>query len=91
MLALGVAGIGQEGDLSGPFNCLGHLALVLGAVAINPAGNNFTALGEVILQDLYLFIVNDQFFISTKAAYPAALENSFLLSHNPFLIWVDGE
>jgi hypothetical protein len=63
MLEIGVAGIRQQSDLPGPFDGLGHLALVLGTVSVYPAGNDLATLGYKVLQGPGLFVIDDQTFV----------------------------
>jgi len=57
----------QQCDVTGPLDGYGKLALMLGAIAGNPAGQNFAALGNVTAQFGYFFIVNRFHFIDAEA------------------------
>jgi hypothetical protein len=77
-----VAGIRQQSNLSGFFNSIGHLALVLGAGAEYPPGDNLALIGNKMAQGFDFLVVYNLAFIAAKTTgFPPAegLFSSLLL------------
>src|SRR3954467_8039754 len=51
-------GVGQQGDLAGVLHCDRHVALVLDAVAGDPAGADLAAVGDELPQQRRVLVVD---------------------------------
>jgi hypothetical protein len=66
---LSVCDVGQQGDLTGAFDGDHQLALVLGADACRPAGQDLAALGNVAANSRRVFIINVLSLIDAELTY----------------------
>ena len=65
-----VAGVGQQSQMSGAFNCYGQLTLMLSAGAGNSARNDFRSLRQASSDFGNISVVADVLdFVSTESAY----------------------
>lgn len=56
----------QQGHLTGPLNCPGHLALMAGTVAADAAGKNFAPLRQIAAQAAGVFVIDHLHFIEAE-------------------------
>lgn len=77
----------QQCQIAGTFNCLGDLALVLGAVTGDPAWYDFAPLGDEVAQGAWVFVVNGCIFLGAETANLAALKRTLLTWTAGAAIW----
>jgi hypothetical protein len=68
------AGNRQQGNVSGPLDGLGYLPLMFGAVAGDPARNNFSPFADEITEGAGIFVIYAYLFVGAEAAYLPALK-----------------
>ena len=71
----------KQGDVAGPLDRFGYLALVLGAVAGNPARNDLAAFGNKVAQAPGVFIVNLGLVDAKTATLATGKATTWLKSH----------
>jgi hypothetical protein len=67
----------EESNVPRPFNGLGNLTLMLGAVAGYPAWNDLAPLADEVAQSSGILIIYGYLFIGAETAYLPALKRSF--------------
>jgi len=67
-----VSCIRQQRNLAGALDGCGKRALMFGAGASHAAGQNFCALGNILVEAHNVFVVNMLYFVNTKRANFAA-------------------
>jgi hypothetical protein len=71
-IALLSVGEGKKGDVTGPFDSLGQLALMAGAGSRHAARNNLAAFADERTDSVKILIVNRDDFLSAETAGLAA-------------------
>jgi hypothetical protein len=78
--------VGQERYLSAPFDGGGQLALVSGAVARYPAGQNLSPLGYKFAQFFWHFIINGIYFVHAECTNSFFAFTVAIPSHGSILL-----